>query len=220
MGIILCEELTRENVNFVTIEGDPAVAEEPAEKEFLVVHGDAPEDEVLGQAGVTRAKGLVALVTKNVDNLYITLSAREMCRGVNDDLYILARSTDASAGEKIKRAGADRVISPYFIGGMRIVQALLRPSVYDFVDIATQRSDMELMFEEIALGEASRLHGVALKDSGIRQNYDIIIAIKKPAGEMVFNPGPEELLARGDVLIALGNRDQLDQMGTSLSATN
>ena len=77
------------------------------------------------------------------------------------------------------------------------------------------------MFEEIALGEASRLHGVALKDSGIRQNYDIIIiAIKKPAGEMVFNPGPEELLARGDVLIALGNRDQLDKMSTSLNATS
>jgi len=96
-GIILCEELTREKVNFVTIEGDPAVAEELAEKGFLVVHGDATEDEVLGQTGVTRAKGLVALVTKNVDNLYITLSAREMCRGVNDGLYILSTSLPSAA---------------------------------------------------------------------------------------------------------------------------
>ena len=112
MGEILCEELTREEVPFVVVEGDPETAEMLVDRGYRVVEGDATEDAVLGRAGVARAKGLVAVVSNNVDNLYITLSAREMCRNQNDGLYILARATDASATEKIKRAGADRVISP------------------------------------------------------------------------------------------------------------
>ena len=217
MGQILCEELTREGVPFVVIEGNADTAEVLAGQGYRVVEGDATEDEVLGRAGVVRAKSLVAVVSNNVDNLYITLSAREMCRGRNDSLYILARATDESASEKIKRAGADRVISPYVIGGMRIVQALLRPTVYDFVDIATQHSGLELMFEELTLPNDSKLDAVALKDSGIRRDYDIIvIAIKKPTGRMVFNPGPELALEKGDVLIALGSREQLDRLRTAL----
>ncbi len=218
MGQILCEDLAKEKVPFVVIEGDAETAERLAEGGYHVVEGDATEDDVLGRAGVTRAKSLVALVSNNVDNLYITLSAREMCRGQNDGLYILARATDESASEKIKRAGADRVISPYIIGGMRLVQALLRPTVYDFVDIATQRSGKELMFEEVTIGETSSLDGVLLKDSGIRQEYDIIvIAIKKPSGRMIFNPGPQLELAQGDVLIILGDREQLDRLSSSLA---
>ena len=218
MGEILCAELNAENVPFVVIEGDPEKAEALGERGYRVVEGDATEDDVLGRAGVTRAKSLVALVSNNVNNLYITLSAREMCRGVNDGLYVLARATDGAASEKIKRAGADRVISPYVIGGMRIVQALLRPAVYDFVDIATQGGGLELMFEEVTLKVGSQMNGVALMDSGIRQNYDIIvIAIKKPTGRMVFNPGPKEVLEEGDVLITLGDRDQLDRMCGALT---
>ncbi len=217
MGEILCEELAREEVPFVVIEGDAETAEVLTSQGYRVVEGDATEDDVLGRAGVARAKGLVAVVSNNVDNLYITLSAREMCRGQNDSLYILARATDDSASEKIKRAGANRVISPYVIGGMRIVQALLRPTVYDFVDIATQRRGMELMFEELTVGATSNLDGVALKDSGIRQDYDIIvIAIKKPSGRMVFNPGPQLSLEINDVLITLGDREQLDRLNSAL----
>ncbi len=213
MGEILCKELQGEGVDFVVIEGDPEVAEKLIEIGYLVVEGDATEDRVLEKAGVTRAKGLVAVVSNNVNNLYITLSAREMCREENPDLYILSRATDESASEKITRAGADRVISPYAIGGMRIVQALLRPTVYDFVDIATQTSGMDLMFEELKVSEKSGFNGVAIKDSGIRQGFDVIvIAIKKPSGRMVFNPGPEVIMQIGDMLIVLGDRDQLNRL--------
>lgn len=213
MGEILCKELQSEGVDFVVIEGDPEVAERLIEIGYLVVEGDATEDQVLEKAGVTRAKGLVAVVSNNVNNLYITLSAREMCRKENPDLYILSRATDESASEKITRAGADRVISPYAIGGMRIVQALLRPTVYDFVDVATQTSGMDLMFEELRVSEKSGFDGVAIKDSGIRQSFDVIvIAIKKPSGRMVFNPGPEVIMQIGDMLIVLGDRDQLNRL--------
>ena len=159
MGQILCEELRNEGVPFVVVEGDPETADQLAAKGYMVVDGDATEDEILRRAGVTRAKGLVAVVSRDVDNLYITLSAREMSRTENPGLYILCRATDQSASQKIQRAGADRVISPYAIGGMRIVQALLRPTVYDFVDIATQSSGLDLMFEELHIGAGSRLDG-------------------------------------------------------------
>ncbi|PIE76571.1 potassium channel protein [bacterium DOLJORAL78_65_58] len=217
MGDILCEELQREGAPFVVIEADPEQAELLIEKGYRVVLGDATEDAVLKKAGVTRAKGLVAVVSNNVNNLYITLSAREMCRQENPGLYILARATDNAACEKIRRAGADRVISPYAIGGMRIVQALLRPSVYDFVDVATQSSGLDLMFEQLVVGDRSGLGGVALKDSGIRSGYDVIvIAIKRPSGQMVFNPGPNVTLETGDELIVLGDRDQLKRLGQRL----
>ena len=218
MGQILCEELVKEKVPFVVIEGDPAEAEDLIDKGLLVVQGDATEDEVLRRAGIDRARGLVAVVSSNVDNLYITLSARVMCRESNPNLYVLSRATDREACDKIERAGADRVVSPYVIGGMRIVQALLRPTVNDFLEIATQTGDLDLMFEELAIGGDSSLDGVALKDSGIRASYDVVvIAIKKGSGKMVFNPGPEAMLHNGDMLVTLGDRNQLDRLRTALA---
>ncbi len=218
MGQILCEELVKEKVPFVVIEGDPAEADDLIDKGLLVVQGDATEDEILRQAGIDRARGLVAVVSSNVDNLYITLSARVMCRESNPNLYILSRATDREACDKIERAGADRVVSPYVIGGMRIVQALLRPTVNDFLEIATQTGDLDLMFEELAIGGDSSLDGVALKDSGIRASYDVVvIAIKKSSGKMVFNPGPEAMLHNGDMLVTLGDRDQLDRLRGALA---
>lgn len=218
MGEILCRELRREKVPFLVIESEPEGAEKLGEDGFLVIEGDSTDDEVLRQAGVTRAKGLVAVVSRDVDNLYITLSAREMCRQENPALYILSRATDQVSARKITRAGADRVISPYAIGGMRLVQALLRPTVYDFVDIATSGSGLELMFDEVSIAEDSRLNDVAIKDSGIRASFDvIIIAIKKPTGRMVFNPGPDAIIQGGDVLIMLGDKEQLERLTVSLS---
>ncbi|MFH1844660.1 MAG: NAD(P)-binding protein, partial [bacterium] len=109
---ILCEELRQEAVPFVVVEGDTAEGENLREQGYLVVEGDATEDEVLDQAGLQRARGLVAVVSSDVDNLFITLSARERTRQTNPKLYILARASDSRATTKIERAGANRVISP------------------------------------------------------------------------------------------------------------
>lgn len=217
MGRILCDELHNEGVAFVTIEGDADTVEDLAEKGYRVVAGDATEDEVLEQAGIKRAKGLVAVVSRDVDNLYITLSARQMCREENPSLYILSRASDCSAGEKITRAGANRVISPYAIGGMRLVQALLRPTVHDFVDMASQSGGLDLMFEEVAVLGGSRLDGITLAQSDIRQDYNVIVVgIKKASGKMVFNPGPDAELHGGDVFVALGDKDQLQRLAGSV----
>jgi len=216
MGKILCQELTSEDVPFVVVDGDPETAENLIKTGYKVVQGDATEDETLELAGVKRAKGLVAVVNRDVDNLYITMSARDMSAEENPELYILSRATDERASRKITRAGADRVISPYAIGGMRIVQALLRPTVYDFVDIATHSKGLDLMFEELEIRTNSHLDGKVLKDSGIRSGFDVIvIGIKKPSGRMVFNPGPDVVLQVGDVLIMLGDKEQLVRLAAN-----
>lgn len=213
MGQILCQELRAERVPFVVVEQDAEAAEDMREQGFLVVEGDATQDEILRQTGIGRARGLVAVVSSDVDNLYIVLSAREETRLSNPGLYILARASDGQATKKIERAGASRVISPYQIGGMRIVQALLRPHAYDFVEVVTQSSGLDLMIEEIPVGEGSSLVATRLKDSGIRQKYDmIIIGINKSSADMVFNPGPEHVIEPSDVLIVLGSKTQVQQL--------
>ena len=109
------------------------------------------------------------------------------------------------------------MISPYVIGGMRIVQALLRPTVYDFVEIVTQSSGLDVMFEELAIGTGSRLVNTAIMNSGIREDYDVIvIAVKKSSEQMVFNPGPEYVLETGDVMITLGDKEQLARLAKVL----
>jgi voltage-gated potassium channel len=218
MGRILCQELKAEEVSFVVVENRDELAEELQAEDYLVLRGDATEDEALGQAGIARAKGLVAVVSNDVDNLFIVLSAREMTRRTNPGLYILARATDMSATKKIERAGANRVISPYHIGGMRLVQALLRPTVYDFVEVVTQSSGLDLKIEEFTVASSSAVAGTAIRDSGLRQTYDVIIfAIKKDSGEMVFNPGPAYVIEAGDVLISMGDRQQVKRLRDAVS---
>ncbi len=218
MGRVVCRELKEEKVPFLVIERDADAAALLHDRGYRVVQGDATEDEVLARARVDHARALVSVVSRDVDNLYITLSAREMCRQDNAGLYILARASDARDRRKLQHAGANRVISADEIGAMRIVQALLRPTVFDFMEVTTTSSHLELMFEEMTVGPANHLAGSKLRDSSIRQNYDvIIIAAKKADGTMVFNPGSEYMLEAGDVLITLGNKDQLGRLRRALA---
>ncbi len=217
MGEIVCRELAAERRPFVLIESDPEQGERLCEAGTLVVAGDATEDETLLEAGVERARALVSVVSSDVDNLYITLSARELTRKVNPGLYILSRAADGKAAAKIRHAGADRVLSPYQIGGSRLVQALIKPHVFDFMEVLSQGEDERLQVEELPIGEHCLLAGKAIRDSGLRKEYDlIIIGLLKKEGGMVFNPGPDEALAAGDLLITLGRREQLNRLSAEM----
>ena len=183
-----------------------------------MVVGDATEDDILLSAGVMKARGLVAVASRDVDNLYITLSARDMCSVENPGLLIVSRASDTRELRKIRSAGADQVISPYNIGGVRIAQALLRPAVYEVMDLLTRSGEMELSLEDVILRDDTPLVGAALRDTTIRRDFNIIIiGVKKPDGRLVFNPGPEHVLEAGDELITLGSREQLDRFTSSLN---
>lgn len=211
MGRLVCREFSLQRVPFVVVDHAADLLTSFKITHGLAVHGDATSDEVLKHAGVERARGLVTVLASDADNLYITMSARLL----NERLFIVARAEADRAEPKLRRAGANRVVSPYTMGGYRVANAVLRPTVVDFLDLASRAEHMELQIEEIQISSQSSLAGRSLKDSKLRQEYGIIIvAIKKTTGEMVFNPPSDATIHAGDILITLGHRHQLDQLET------
>jgi voltage-gated potassium channel len=209
MGQLICEHLIEQKLTFVVIEKELSNLEGFDLVGGVPLHGDATSDDALQRAGVDRARALIAAAASDADNLYITLSARLL----NDKLFIVARSEEESAQQKMVRAGANRVVSPYRIGGMHMALATVRPTVLEFFEVATRAGHLELQLEESQLTAGSALVGATLRDQRIRQQLGVIIvAIKNAEGEMLFNPPPETVLQAGDVLVVLGDRGQLDQL--------
>jgi voltage-gated potassium channel len=207
MGRLVCREFSAAGLPFVVIDADSRTLEDFSIPNGFPLVGDATSDEVLRQAGIGRARAFVSVMASDADNLYATMSARLL----NEKLFIVARVEDAASGPKMVRAGANRVVSPYQIGGYRVAQAVLRPTVVDFIELATRGQHLELQIEETQVRLGSPLTGVSLKDSRLRAEHKIIIvAIKKPSGQMVFNPAPEQPIEAGDILVGLGDRDHLD----------
>ncbi len=201
IGTLICKEFQARPLPFVVVEKDPALIEKLANDGVLYVRGDATDDDTLIAAGIRRAKGLITAVTSDTENVYITLTAR----GLNPDLFILARSGEEGSEKKLRRAGATKVVSPYTIGATRMAQAILRPSVVDFIELATAGQNLELQIEEIRVTPKSSLTNKTLVTSGIRRDLGIIIVgIKKGDGQMLFNPAPVTLIEPGDILITLG----------------
>jgi voltage-gated potassium channel len=211
MGRLVCHEFSAMKMPFVLVDRQAALLEGFDMPHGIAVVGDATTDELLKRVGVERARTLVTLAASDADNLFITMSARLL----SERLYIVARAEEEDAELKLRRAGASRVVSPYRIGGQRVAQAVLRPAVMDFVELATRHDSMDLQIEEIVVGNDSSLAGRALRDSRLRQDLGlIIVAIRKKDGRMVFNPPPEEVMEREDLLIALGHPNQLEKLET------
>jgi voltage-gated potassium channel len=209
MGRLVCREFHSQGIPFVVIEENAQLLADFNMPNAIALPGDATSDDVLTRAGVGRARALVAVLGSTADNLYITMSARLL----NEKLFIVSRSEDETSEEKLRRAGANRVVSPYAIGGSRVAGAVLRPTVVDFIELATRSEHMELQIEETLITPSSKLVGTMLKESHLRQEFGIIIvAIKKAAGSMVFNPPSDARIEAGDILITLGHRQQLDQL--------
>ncbi|PLY04624.1 MAG: potassium channel protein [Desulfuromonas sp.] len=208
IGRSICRDFAAKPLPFVVVESNPARISQLSEDGYLYIEGDATKDEVLEEAGIREAKGLITVVTNDASNVFIVLTAR----GMNPKLYILARASEDSAEVKLKRAGANKVISPYTIGAHRMAQAILRPSVVDFIDIATGRSNLELQLEEIPVKSNSSLVGKDLLQSGIRKDLGLIIVGIKQGGEIIFNPAATTVIEAGHILIALGEYPEIKKL--------
>jgi len=209
IGSIICDELAADNFEFVVIEQNPNAVEKVAEKNYLCIDMDATSEEALQQAGIMHARGLVTAVNSDANNVFITLTAK----GLRPDIFVLARASDEGNEDKLMRAGATRVVSPYLIGGRRMGQILKRPTVADFIDITTTGNQLGLVMEEAQLNEGSNLVGKSLIDSSLRRDFGVIIvAIKKPSGAMIYNPQSTETLGTGDVIVVLGKHEDLIRM--------
>ena len=204
MGRIICRELKEKDIKFVVIEKEPDTFE--SGEETLVLKGDATKDENLKEAGIEKAKGLISVLPTDAENLFVVLSAREL----NPKLFIVARAGEEGSEQKLLRAGADRVVSPYHIGGLRIAHTVLKPAVVDFIEFATKSGNIDLQMEEITVQNNSKLAGLTLDECGIGRDLGIIVvAIKKASGDMKFNPTFRTAIKAGDTLIALGEIPKL-----------
>ncbi len=213
IGRIICKELMRKSIPFIVIEKDEQVRQQLEQDELFYLDFDATQEEALIEAGIERAKGLVAVVSSDPENVYISLTAR----GLNPRLYILSRAEDEGTERKLLQAGANKVILPYMIGGRRMAQAIIRPTVSDFFESAIHDHSFELNIEEIIVEENSHLNNLTLVDSGIRQEMDIIIiGIKQKDGNMIFNPSSQTKIQSGDILIAMGREKDLERLRKAL----
>ena len=209
IGRIMCRELAEDNIDFVVIEQDPCAIEDIEMQKYLYILMDATSDEALLAAGIMRAKGIATAVNSDANNVFITMTAKSL----RPDIFVLARASQEKNEDKLVRAGATRVVSPYLIGGRRMAQMLKKPTVVDFIDIAMMGSHLGLMMEEAKIGKKSDLIGKNLIDSQLRKDYGVIIvAIKKISGDMIFNPMPSETLEAGDVIVVIGKDEDLKRM--------
>ena len=204
MGKIISEELKKKGVELVVIDKNPDAFTDAAD--VLSLEADATKDETLNLAGIENAKGLVSVLSSDAENLFVVLSAREL----NPDIFIVSRTIDESSQKKFINAGANRVVSPYHTGGVKIANLILKPAIVDFLELATKGENVELELEEVIVNENSGFIGTTLGESNIGKELGIIVlAIKKHSGTMKFNPTAKTTIENGDTLIAIGERSKL-----------
>lgn len=211
IGRIVARQLLRQSVPFVVVERDPEAVQAAMDGGALAVEADASREEVLRRVGIDKARGLIAAVGTDAENVYAVLTAR----GMRPDLFIVGRAGSEDATVKLKRAGANRVVSPYEIGGVQIAQTALRPAVVDFVELATSSDNLELAMEEITVGETSSLARQSILDANLRQRFGVIVVgIQRSDLRMQFNPDPDVIIGGGDKLVVLGRPDSLKRLET------
>lgn len=216
IGRTVSQLLKEKPIEVVMIERNPDCIPIFQEKNLLYVSGEATSEEVLLKAGILKAKGLVAAASSDADNVYITLTAR----GLNPGLFILARAAEESSIVKLTRAGADKVVSPYDIGARSMANSILRPTVIDFIELAMHNRSLDLQIEELIVGEKAEIKDLTLMESAIRKEFDlIVVAIKKGSGEMIFNPSSQAKIQVGDILVVLGDRENLIRLEKKLGIT-
>jgi voltage-gated potassium channel len=211
IGSIVARQFQRQHVPVVVVERDPERMQAALDAGALAVEADASREDVLKRVGIDRARGLIAAVGTDAENVYAVLSARVL----RPDLFIVGRAESEDATIKLKRAGANRVISPYQIGAVQMAQTALRPAVVDFVELATSSENMDLAMEEITITAKSKLAETTLVEADIRQRFGIIVvAIQRRDLGMEFNPNPDMPIRSGDTLVVLGRPDSLRQLET------
>jgi voltage-gated potassium channel len=210
MGSTVAETFRREKIPFVAVEISPDVVEENRRSGDYIIQGDATHDEILEAAGIKSARCLVAATASDADNLFITLSARQL----NPGLLIVARAEDETTTAKLRRAGADRVVMPRLMGAHRVANAALRPRVIDFMEAMTGGTDeFGFRFEELVVGDKSEIAGRTLGSLNLARRVGVIIAsVLRESGEMQFNPTAETKLHPGDTLIAMGTAEHFKKL--------
>jgi len=205
MGARVAQEFRQIATPFVMVENNPEPLERLRASDLLFVEGDAASDESLLKAGILRAKGLVSAVDSDERNVFITLTARSL----NPALFIVARSSYPDSVEKLRRAGANQVVSPYLMGAHRMAALAVRPVAVDVLDTVLHGENIDLVVEEFLVPSTSKVLGRTLRDSGMREAGANVLAIRKRSGQLRINPPETQVLESDDLLVAIGTRQQM-----------
>ena len=206
VGHQVAHELRADKKSFVVIDSKPETAKELGELNLPHIIGDITSDERLEEAGIRAAKGIIACADSDTANVFVTLSARSL----NPKLFIVARASQKESEEKLKKAGADKVISPYFIAGRRMASMAMMPVAVDFLDTVMHSEHLELNLGEYKVEEGSSVINKTLGEAKVRQNSGAyILSIRKMMGNFVLQPVADTKVEQGDVLVAIGTPPQL-----------
>lgn len=210
MGTHICEELSHSKVPFVVIENNASNHRKLDEIGYLYDNGDASHDLTLERVGVKKAKGLVAVLSNDAENVFATLTAKYL----NPKIFVVARAVEDETEPKLLKAGADRVVKPYELGGVRMASLLLRPGVADFIEIVAANRNIDLQIEEIVVRKGSKMDKKTLAELPIRTEFNtIIVSIQNDEkGIFVYNPKGDTVVDEGNKLIAIGERKNLEKL--------
>jgi voltage-gated potassium channel len=207
VGQAVADELSAQGNAFAVVDLDPVAVQRAEEAGYLVVSGDATDDDVLRQAGIERASGLVSTLGTDAGNVFVTLTARV----VNPRLLIVARTNSEETENKLARAGADHVISPYYIAGRKMATHLMKPLVSDYLDVVTGGGELEFRLEEFDLDQTCQAIGHSIEELQVRSRTGASILAVRRGETRSFdtNPSPELVLQQGDAIIAIGTAEEI-----------
>jgi voltage-gated potassium channel len=209
VGRRVAQELCTRKVPFVIIDNDPQRIEQAEKDKFLFVQGDSTADQTLIDAGIERARALITAVANEADGVFIVLSARQL----NPNLFITARAETEEGKKKLLRAGANKVISPYKIGALRMAMTTLRPNLVDFMQVITFDKDTGLTIEEVQIKPGSPMINSTLRECPMRKELGIMVAgIKKMGKDVFLNPSPDTTIEVGDILIVIGEKEGMEKL--------
>ncbi len=209
MGKVIADELVSYKQQFVVIEREENKVRELVERNYPFIEGDATDDIVLKKAGIDKARAILCVMDNDAENLFVTLSARQL----NKNIFILARCSKEASESKLYRAGADKVVFPYKIGAKQMAQFILRPGLMQFFEMAFSEDDFKLHINEFKLPEGSFLENVKLKDSKLREKYNImVVAIRRLGMDVLINPPGDFRLKSGDILIVTGESENMQKL--------
>ena len=211
VGEQVVNELLSNNVPLVVVEIRANLVPELENLGVFPVEGNATEDTVLIRAGIERAAGICCCLPNDSDNVYVALTARSL----SSELTIISRANSHESERKLQIAGVNHVINPYVTSGRRMARQLIHPNILEFMDVVMHRDEVDILIEDIGVGERSSLRDQTISDTEVRRRIGAnILAVRRPDGETFVNPGVEFSLRAGDTLIALGTPEQLDVLAT------
>ncbi|MBZ8123022.1 potassium channel protein [Bacillus cereus] len=212
VGLQVVHELQEKKIPFVVVDKDESILEK---EKLLYIHGDATEDQVLHHAGISKAAGLVAIVANDAENVFITLTAR----GLNDAIKIVARAEKPETEEKLRRAGANKVINPSSMAGIHIAKGIANPLTVHYIDTVLYGIEQSFVIEEILVGKDTILVGKSLLESDVRNQFDVTILAILRNGDIIHNPTGQEKLQEHDMIIVFGSVEKLRQFEKELQST-